>query len=95
MKNPASFNPNSLNQIIIGLNNEGAQTCLFHGFAPKGGQVKGERSFKLQAPEKQGEYAIRFRYAQAYSPMRAVEDWWNVDGAPPESATAGKIIVKA
>lgn len=95
MNNPESFNPNSLNQIIVGIDGEGAKTCLFHGFAPKHGQVKGEKIFGFQAPAKPGEYDIRFRYAQAYTPCDAVRKWWGVDGTPPESATIGKITVQA
>ena len=95
MNNPESFDPNSLNQIIVGFDGEGAKACLFHGFAPKNGQVKGEKIFAFHAPEKAGEYDMRFRYAQAYTPCDAVKHWWGVDGAPPESATVGKVIVEA
>jgi len=95
MNNPSSFNPNSLNQIIVGFEGEGAKACLFHGFAPKNGQVKGEKIFTFHAPEKPGEYDMRFRYAQAYNPHDAVKDWWGVDGTPPETASIGKVIVKA
>jgi hypothetical protein len=83
--------PFALNQIIIGIDDIGAQDCLMHELGVNCGY--GEAVFTLIAPEKEGTYDIRFRYAQAYSPEEAIQYWWKVDGAPKEEATIGRLIV--
>lgn len=68
-------------QVIVGLNGIGAQDGICEG------------SFTLIAPQEAGIYEVRFRYAHAYDLEEAIENWWEVDKAPPSQATIGLVIV--
>ena len=80
----------SINQVILGIGGQDrAQACIYNG--PIRGQ--GNASFTLTAPTEPGTYFVRFRYAQAFNCQDALR-WWTVDGAPPEQANIGAIIVR-
>ncbi len=80
----------SQNQILIGLAGRGAQACIYSG----GIQGEGRADFELTAPPYAGVYCIRFRPSQAASSRHAINNWWNIDGAPPATATIGALIVQ-
>ncbi len=100
----------SIVQIIVGLKDIGAQTCIANGLVNYDGRfydhlplafrgqhidiTKKDVDFALVAPQEPGTYALQFRYAQAYLPHEAVAGWWNVDQAPTDDATIGYITVE-
>ena len=84
--------PTSLNQILIGFSELGAQKCIYNQVGYLCGE--GDASFFLQAPSCCGVYQIRFRDAQAYTPEDAVHHWWDVNGEPGSESTIGELIVE-
>jgi len=79
----------SNNQIIIGLANRSAQTCIYNG----GPQGQGAANFELRVPAKPGRYDVRFRGLQAQDCAAALKAGWGADDTPPQETTIGKIIV--
>jgi|GEM_PF-2264948 len=80
----------SINQIILGIDGQDrAQACIYNGRI----RGQGNADFTLTAPSEPGTYFVRFRYAQAFNCGDAL-GWWTVDGAPPESANIGAIVVR-
>jgi hypothetical protein len=99
----------SIVQIIVGYDGIGAENCIANGIVLNGRYydhhplyfrevwndiTKKTVNFAMVAPKKPGVYEIRFRYAQAYLPQDALQYWWNIDSAPTEDATIGRIIVE-
>jgi|GEM_PF-1431397 len=82
--------PESLNQIIIGFSEIGAQKCIFNELGYRCGE--GIASFFLQAPLNPGIYEIQCRIEQAYSPKDALIHW--VDQDSENVMTIGKLIVR-
>lgn len=87
---PECLEPESLNQIVIGFSEVGAQKCIFNELGYRCGE--GIASFFLQAPSNPGIYEIQCRIDQAYSPKDALINWGdqNVENA----MTIGKMIVR-
>lgn len=79
----------TINQILLGIPELGALTCLYNGFSRGEGLAKA--SFK--APQIPGPYDLRFRYAQARNEKEAL-DWWTVDGAPTGRATIARLYIQ-
>lgn len=80
----------SINQIILGIDGQDrAQACIYNGRI----RGQGNADFTLTAPSEPGTYFVRFRYAQAFNCRDALA-WWTVDGAPPERANIGAIVVR-
>lgn len=106
---------NSINQIIVGIDGIGSQTCIANGISIR--QTDGSfkmcdflsfsvtkkhiditesvAHFAIVAPTEPGQYAVRFRRTQAYTPYDALSDhYWSKEKGPSEDATIGYIIVE-
>ena len=84
----------SVNQIIIGLGGVSrAQACIYSGPRSSNGVLTAV--FRLRAPGQPGVYAVRNRYAQAFSCADGALDWWLVDrpSGPSAASNIGAIIV--
>lgn len=88
-----SLDPLSLNQIVIGYSEEGPQKCIFNELGYRCGE--GIASFFLESPRNPGVYEIQCRFEQAYSPLEAMQRWWD-EGPEVQGLkmTIGKIIVR-
>lgn len=82
--------PESLNQIVIGFSEVGAQKCIFNepGYRCR----EGIASFFLKVPENPGIYEIQCRFEQSYSPKEAISHWSEIENEAV--MTVGKIVVR-
>jgi hypothetical protein len=84
-----SLEPESLNQIVIGFSDVGAQKCIFNELGYRCNE--GIASFFLQVPHQPGIYEVQCRFEQAYSPRDAIGQW---SEDAERLMTVGKIIVR-
>ncbi|NDD58838.1 MAG: hypothetical protein EBZ47_06265 [Chlamydiae bacterium] len=85
-----SLEPESLNQIVIGFSQMGAQKCIFNELGYRCND--GIASFFLQMPENPGIYEVQCRFEQAYSPSDALNLWDESEN--DKLMKIGKVIVR-
>jgi len=80
-----------MHHLVIGLHNDGPQTCVLHSLGIKDSQ--GDTALTLKAPEKTGAYQVRFCHTEGLTEDKAQHAWWKGDG-PSAKTIVGIVIVK-
>lgn len=80
-----------LHHLIIGLYDDGPQTCVLHSLGIK--DSEGEATVTLKAPEKKGVYQVRFCHSIGLTDHEAQKAWWRGDG-PSAKTIVGIMVVK-
>jgi hypothetical protein len=82
-----TLDPDTLNQIVIGFEEMGAQKCIFN--EPSYRCAEGITSFFLNVPSEPGLYEVQCRFEQANNPIEAISSW-----DTSEVMVIGKVLVR-